>query len=182
MNSLNTSIWRCRYLCRRTKLRIFKSLVLPVLLYGCEHGHLAVTWRGVSMSLVPNAFAGSWDTATITLYQISDCSMKLESSPVTSIVCEHKLWLYGHVARLPDVDPAHRVLSVKDNPALNRPRRRPRNSWLGKVDRSCRELLEMGRMVAWGLARRDHHGWRRRVSDATRSRHMLPIDDDDERS
>ena len=34
--SLNTSIWRCRYLCRRTKIRIFKSLVIPVLLYGCE--------------------------------------------------------------------------------------------------------------------------------------------------
>ena len=37
MDSLNTSIWRCcRNLCRRTKIRIFKSLVIPVLLYGCE--------------------------------------------------------------------------------------------------------------------------------------------------
>ena len=26
----------CRYLCRRTKIRVFKSLVIPVLLYGCE--------------------------------------------------------------------------------------------------------------------------------------------------
>ncbi|KAG0716932.1 Retrovirus-related Pol polyprotein from type-1 retrotransposable element R2 [Chionoecetes opilio] len=36
MDSLSRSIWRCRYLCRRTKIRIFKSLVIPVLLYGCE--------------------------------------------------------------------------------------------------------------------------------------------------
>ncbi|KAG0720514.1 putative uncharacterized transposon-derived protein F52C9.6 [Chionoecetes opilio] len=36
MDSLSGSIWRCRYLCRRTKIRIFKSLVIPVLLYGCE--------------------------------------------------------------------------------------------------------------------------------------------------
>ena len=36
MDSLSASIWRCRYLCRRTKIRIFKSLVIPVLLYGCE--------------------------------------------------------------------------------------------------------------------------------------------------
>ncbi|KAG0710786.1 putative epidermal cell surface receptor [Chionoecetes opilio] len=35
MDSLSGSIWRCRYLCRRTKIRIFKSLVIPVLLYGC---------------------------------------------------------------------------------------------------------------------------------------------------
>ena len=27
---LSTSIWRCRYLCRQTKIRIFKSLVIPV--------------------------------------------------------------------------------------------------------------------------------------------------------
>ncbi|KAG0711023.1 Iron-sulfur protein NUBPL [Chionoecetes opilio] len=36
MDSLSGSIWRCRYLCRRTKIRFFKSLVIPVLLYGCE--------------------------------------------------------------------------------------------------------------------------------------------------
>ncbi|KAG0714105.1 LINE-1 retrotransposable element ORF2 protein [Chionoecetes opilio] len=36
MDSLSGSIWRCRYPCRRTKIRIFKSLVIPVLLYGCE--------------------------------------------------------------------------------------------------------------------------------------------------
>ena len=36
IDSLNTNIWRCPYLCRRTKIRIFKSLVIPVLLYGCE--------------------------------------------------------------------------------------------------------------------------------------------------
>ncbi|KAG0730377.1 Alpha-ketoglutarate-dependent dioxygenase alkB 7, mitochondrial [Chionoecetes opilio] len=36
MDLLNMSIWRCRYLCRRTKIQIFKLLVIPVLLYGCE--------------------------------------------------------------------------------------------------------------------------------------------------
>ena len=36
MDSLNTSIWRCRNICWRTKIRIFKSLMIPVLLYGCE--------------------------------------------------------------------------------------------------------------------------------------------------
>ncbi|XP_069993548.1 uncharacterized protein [Penaeus vannamei] len=36
INSLDKSIWRCRYLCRRTKLSIFKTLIMPVLLYGSE--------------------------------------------------------------------------------------------------------------------------------------------------
>ncbi|KAG0722631.1 Retrovirus-related Pol polyprotein from type-1 retrotransposable element R2 [Chionoecetes opilio] len=36
MDSLSGSIRGCLYLCRRTKIRIFKSLVIPILLYGCE--------------------------------------------------------------------------------------------------------------------------------------------------
>ncbi|KAG0718173.1 hypothetical protein GWK47_007830 [Chionoecetes opilio] len=35
MDLLNTSICQYSCLCRRTKIRIFKSLVIPVLLYGC---------------------------------------------------------------------------------------------------------------------------------------------------
>ena len=36
MDSLSMSIWGYWYLCRWTKIQIFKSLVIPVLLYGCE--------------------------------------------------------------------------------------------------------------------------------------------------
>ena len=36
MDSLDHGVWHCRYLCRRTKVRVFRSLVLPVLPYGCE--------------------------------------------------------------------------------------------------------------------------------------------------
>ena len=35
-DSLDHGVWRCRYLCGRTKVRVFRSLVRPVLLYGCE--------------------------------------------------------------------------------------------------------------------------------------------------
>ena len=36
MDSRDNGVWRCRYLCGRPKVRVFRSLVLPVLLYGCE--------------------------------------------------------------------------------------------------------------------------------------------------
>ena len=35
MDSLDHGVWCCWYLCRKTKVRV-RSLVLPVLLYGCE--------------------------------------------------------------------------------------------------------------------------------------------------
>ncbi len=148
MDSLNTSIWRCRYLCRRTKLHIFKTLVLPVLLYGCELWTL-----NSDLERRLNVF-GTKRFRRIMGYRWQDfvSNQRLlhetESRPVISIVRERQLQLYGRVARLPDVDPAHRVLSVRDNPLCRRPIGYPRNSWLGKVDRSCRELLGMGSVVA----------------------------------
>ena len=36
VDSLDHGVWCCRYLCGRTKVRVYRSLVLPVLLYGCE--------------------------------------------------------------------------------------------------------------------------------------------------
>ena len=41
MDSLDHGVWRCRYMCRMTKVRVFMSLVLSVLLYGCETWTLA---------------------------------------------------------------------------------------------------------------------------------------------
>lgn len=35
-DSLSASTWRCLYLCRVANIRIFKSHVLPGLLYGCQ--------------------------------------------------------------------------------------------------------------------------------------------------
>ena len=35
MNSLKKTVWRSRHLTRGTKVRVFRSLVLPVLLYSC---------------------------------------------------------------------------------------------------------------------------------------------------
>ena len=63
MDSLDHGVWRCWYLCRRTKVRVFRSLLLPVLLYGCE------TWtliRDLRRRL--NLFGTSclWRTVAIT--------------------------------------------------------------------------------------------------------------------
>ena len=36
MDSLDHAVWRRQYLCGRPKVRVFRSLVLPVLFSGCE--------------------------------------------------------------------------------------------------------------------------------------------------
>ena len=64
------------------------------------------------MSLVLGAFAGSWDTAGMTMSS-QQLFPETDSRPITSIVRQRQLRLYGHVARYPEADPACRVVSVK---------------------------------------------------------------------
>ena len=75
-----------------------------------------------------------------------------DSRPISSIVRQRQLRLYGHVARYPEANPAYRVVSVRDNPTWRRPRGRPQKSWLQQVDASCWESLGMGRELAWRVA------------------------------
>ncbi len=68
------------------------------------------------MPLVPSAFVESRGIAGMTFVSKQRLLHETGSRSVTSIVRERQLRLYGHVGRLPDVDPAHRVLSIRDNP------------------------------------------------------------------
>ncbi len=125
------------------------------------------------MALVPSAFTESWGIAGMT---VSNEQLLYETGSrfVTRIVLERQPRQYGHVAHLPDLDPAHMILSVRDNSEWRRPRGRPRNSWQGKIDRSCRDLLGMDREAAWRLFRKDRIGWRRLVSEAKRPSAYAP--------
>ena len=72
---------------------------------------------------------------------------------VTCIVSELQLRLNGHVARFPDADPAHQILSAREPREWRRPVGRPRASWLQPVDQHLVEM-GMGQASVWGTARR----------------------------
>ncbi|XP_069983857.1 uncharacterized protein [Penaeus vannamei] len=117
------------------KLRVFKAMILPVLLYGSE------TWTP------PNALETRLDVfCNKSLHQIMVCSWQNHVSnrrfhhepgmePVSCIVHDRHL---RHLARFPVDDPAHQVVSLRDNPARRRPMGKPRKLWL---DQTCREEL-----------------------------------------
>ena len=71
---------------------------------------------------------------------------------VTCIVRERQLRLYGHVARFPDADPAHQILSARESREWRRPMGRPRASWLQQVVQHLKEM-GMGQASTWGMAR-----------------------------
>ena len=73
MDSLDHGVWRCPYLCRRTKVQFFRTLVLPVLLYGCETWTLTRDLRWRRNSLVPGLFGESLVIAGRILCPTSGC-------------------------------------------------------------------------------------------------------------
>ena len=45
MSALKWRVWRSKHLSRETKVKVYKRLVLQVLLYGCETWTLTTTLR-----------------------------------------------------------------------------------------------------------------------------------------
>jgi len=111
MDSLNHGVWRCRYLCRRMKVRVFRSLVLPVLLYGCETLTLTkgLRWRLNSFGTrsLQRIIGYHWSDFVSNEQLLRETQMRF----VTCIVVKHQLWLYGHVAQFPDTDPERGSIS-----------------------------------------------------------------------
>lgn len=117
MDSFSTTIWHCKYLCRRTKIWIFKSHVLPISLYGFE-----------TKSFSTRDFESQIDTlGNECLWKIVGCCWNvtvsshrlLHESDLTFITCtvhQRQLQLYGHVAVQSDdqdPDPHHQTVLCK---------------------------------------------------------------------
>ena len=167
VDSLDNGMWHFRYLCGRTKVRVFRSLVLPVLLYGCETWTLTKDLRWRLNSFGTRSFrrilGNRWSDFVSNEQLLRETQMRF----VTCIIREHQLRLYGHVARFPDADPAHQIRSARESREWRRPMGRPSASWLQQVDRHLKEM-GMGQASAWGMARRRPLEYRRKVDAATR--------------
>ena len=167
MDSLDNGVWRCRYLCGRTKVRVFRSLWLPVLLYGCETWTLTSDrrWRlhCFGTRSLQKILGDRWSDFVSIERLLRETQMRF----VTCIAREHQLRLYGQVARFPDADPAHQILPAREPREWRRSMGRPRASWLQQVDRHLKEM-GMGQASVWGMARRRPLEYRWKVDAATR--------------
>ena len=137
------------YLCGRTKVLVFRSLVLPVLLYGCETWTLTKDLRWTINSFgtrsLRRILGYRWSDFVSNEQLLRETRMRL----VTCIVCERQLRLCGHVAHFPYADPIHQILSLREPCEWRRPMGRPRASWLQQIDLHLKEM-GMGQASAAG--------------------------------
>ena len=92
---------------------------------------------------------------------------------VTDQIRERQLRFFGHVARYPKSDPAHRILDAADprrpdarGKVWKRPVGAPHGQWRAQVSKFLPG--GMGPAQAWSMAQRRPGEWSRKVSAAMR--------------
>jgi hypothetical protein len=137
------------------KFRIYKTIILPVVLYGCETWSLTVReehkLRVFENRVLRRIFGPKRDGMTGGWRKLYNEELhNLYSSPsIIRIMKSRRMWWAGHVARMGEKRNVYRLLIGK--PEGKRPLGRPRRRW---ADNIKMELLEIGvSVVDWiGLA------------------------------
>ena len=127
MSQLGQRVCHSKYLSRGTKVEVFKRLVLPVLLYGCETWTLKEALKrrldSFGTSSLRKILGYRWYEFMSNDRLLEETSMK----NISELVFERRMSMFGHAARLSPNDPAHRILSCGNPPGWKRGRGRPPN-------------------------------------------------------
>jgi hypothetical protein len=149
-------------LSKNVKVRIYKTIILPVVLYGCETWSPTVREEHKLMvfenRVLRRIFGPKTDGETGGWSKLHNKELhNLYSSPsIIRIIKSRRMRWVGHVARMEEKRNVYRLLVGK--PQGKRPLGRPRHRWMDSIKM---ELLEIGlSVVDWiGLAQ-DRCRWR----------------------
>jgi hypothetical protein len=153
-------------LSKNLKIKIYRTVILPVVLYGCETWSLTLReerrLRVFENTVLRRIFGPGRDEVTGERRRLHNEELiDLYSSPnILRVIKWRRMRWAGHVARMGERRGAYRVLVGK--PEGRRPLGRPRRRWEDNVKTDLREV-GCG-CVDWiGLAQ-DRNKWRALVS------------------
>jgi hypothetical protein len=159
----NVKGWFLAFLSKNVKIRIYKTIILPRVLYGCETWSLTLRekhkLREFEKSALRRIFVLKREGVTEGWRKLHNEELhNLYSSPsIIRIIISRKVRWAGHVARMGEKRNVYRLLVGK--PAGKRPLGRPRRRWINNIKRN---ILEIGLSVV-GLAQ-DRYSWRALVN------------------
>jgi len=155
-----------RLLSKNLKIKIYRTLILPVVLYGCETWSMTLreerklkVFENMVLRRIfgprRDEVMGEW--RRLHKEELND----LYSSPnIVWVIKSRRMRWAGHVARMGEERGAYRFLVGK--PEGKRPLGRPRRRW---VDNIRMDLQEVGcGYMDWIDLAQDRVGWRRLVS------------------
>ena len=155
-----------RLLSKNVKIKIYRTIILPVVLYGCETWSLTLReerkLRVFENMVLRRIFGPRRDEVTVEWRRLHNEELNdlYSSSNNVRVIKSRRMRWAGHVARMGEERGVYRVLVGK--PEGKRPLGRPRHRW---VDNIRMDLQEMGcGYMDWiGLAQ-DGDRWRTLVS------------------
>jgi hypothetical protein len=131
-----------RLLSRNIKIRIYKIIILPVVLYGCETSSLIIReehrLRVFENRVLRTIFGQKRDEVTGGWRKLHNEELhKLYSTLIRMINSRRVRWA-GHVRRMGERRNAYRILV--ENPEEKRPLGRPRLRWVDNIKIDLREI------------------------------------------
>jgi hypothetical protein len=153
-------------LSKNVKVRIYKIIIFPVVLYGCETWSVTVReehkLRALENRVLRRMFRPKRDGVTGGWRKLHNEELhNLYSSPsIIRIIKPRRMRWVGHVARMGQKWNVYRLLVGK--PEGKRPLGRPRRRWIDSIKL---DLLEIGlNVVDWIGLTRDRYRWRALVN------------------
>jgi hypothetical protein len=165
-----------RLLFRNVKVKIYKTIILPVVLYRCETWSLTLReehrLRVFENRVLRRIFGPKRDEVTGEWRKLHNEELhNLYSSPdiIRQVKSRRMRWA-GHVARMGEETNVYKVLVGK--PEGKRPLRRPRRRWEDGIRMDLREI-GLGD-VDWIRLSQDRDRWRALVSAVMNLRVLAP--------
>ena len=155
-----------RLLSRKLKIKIFRTIILPVVLYGCEAWSLTLReerkLRVFENMVLRRIFGPMRDKVTGEWWRLHNDELSdLYYSPnIVRVIKSRRIRWAGHVARMGEERGVYRFLVGK--PEGKRPLGRPRRRWVDNIRMDLQEV-GCGDMDCIGRAQ-DRDRWRTLVS------------------
>ncbi|MEB2589631.1 reverse transcriptase domain-containing protein, partial [Bacillus cereus] len=138
-----------RLISKKLKVKIYKTVILPVVLYGCETWSLTLKeehkLRVFENKILRKIFGPKRDEETGEWRRLHNLELhNLYSCPdIIRIIKSRRLRWAGHVARMGEERGVYRILVLK--PDGKRPVGRPRRRWRDNVEMDLREIGRDGK-------------------------------------
>jgi hypothetical protein len=165
------SLLSSRLLSRNVKVKIYKTIILPLVLYGCEIWSLALREENIlrvfENSVLRKIFGPKRDEVTGERRKLHNELYILYSS--RQIKSRRMRWA-GHVARMGEERNVHMIFMGKSEG--NRPLIRPRRRWENGIRMDLREIG--WRSVDWIQLAQDRDRWRALVNTVMNLRFLVP--------
>jgi hypothetical protein len=164
--TLRENLLSSRLLSKNLKIRIYKTIILPVVLYGCESWSLTLReehrLRVFENRVLRRIFGLKRDEVTGEWRKMHNEELRdLYSSPsIIRIIKSRRIRWAGHVARMGKKINGYRLLVGK--PEGKRPLGRPRHRWVNNIRMGLGEV-GWGDVDWIGLAQ-DRNRWRALVN------------------